>query len=639
MLINEPSALFLVPFGKQLAANAWEIITNLKLLFFPIVALIIREAFDARAQGADEGSAAVLAYKKFERGFIAWFVCVVLFLIPASGKEEYVYKQYSCNAIPSMAIGATNVAELMPRAGSEVNGQLLGQDRSSIMTGLINDMSITTSSVLTGMIPCESNSTWPDVQGVLKDMGGGAVLQNASREFVNQCYAVAVSRINDARERDNYLYEPTDGSMVTDHFIYNSNEMMSAYQGRIYKDGTTLPVIKFNPGRHWLRESADMSGPWGRKQLVAKNCHEAAEQMGAELWKQVDDRYATVAEERQDAGRVTTSADDVRNGTYQFFSSNHDISRAQYDSQMEQFMLFSAYEEGTGQKYEQTNSTVNATAEIMEQQRKLAGANKTDPTLLDYVMTPFMGMQTIKDMTASNAAVYMLPILVSCMQALLLAIIPVAIVLSGCSLESAVKLHITYFGILMVPYFMNIGIYIGSMLGSYIGFWDRMDIDGPIDLNQSLSVDSVSAMFVYVGPIVWMAVVQGIGGMAGVAVGGAVGESRKSGEEQGRSVTGTLSNLHNSIPRGYRDLSNAFSPKEDPMGAMGARMDLQEGKTDMLAAGMNRRASETGEDIANLAGAISSNQQAVRQIKEDVESEVWSEMDNLWQEIEKLKKR
>ncbi|MGR5451387.1 hypothetical protein ACP3V3_16845 [Vibrio sp. PNB22_3_1] len=501
MIINEPVALFMVPLGKQIAYNAWEIIVGLNLMYVPLLFLIVREAFDARQQGADEGSSAVLAYKRFEFGFLAWLLVYLLFLMPAGGTEQYQYRQVSCNAVPSAIKGVTSVAEIMPRSGVDVGGVMMGSQTSPLATGVVNDLGVTFSSVMTGRIPCDPNMSSYDVMEALQNTERDEVLKHASKVFVPQCYAKGAERIKQSLANGTLIESASTQKEIDALYMYDSDAMLAALKGE-HDTAGEVPSLKIDVDYSYLGYV-----PTGA--ITEIECLDAQVQMKGALEASLYEQYESAALNRIVAGRLGTTAADVKEGVVDFFSQFDPVAEHELDSRLEQYRLNVLYEDATGMNLGVDDLTINAAAQAMEVKRQLLAEEDKgwlgDWDLMEVLMAPAMGVKQAAEMTKSYAATLYIPLVVGVMQAVLLSVMPVIIVMSGMRMDIAVKLHVTYFALVMVPFFLNLGVYISTVMSSALGFYE----------GGAFAVDTVAAMAVWLSPMLWMLMMSDLGGKIG----------------------------------------------------------------------------------------------------------------------------
>ncbi|MGR5347517.1 hypothetical protein [Vibrio mediterranei] len=232
-LAQDQSALLLLPFSSYLYEMIWSLLGETKIIFIPIIIVIVSETLSARAQGLDEGSPAVLSIKFVERK-CWWFLAVLmLFLLPGPATNLQV-NSYSCGGE-----GRGSVVDSSTSYFSTANPNTTV--KYPIMFGAINNVAVAGFEALSGKLYCGA-----EYQLQAEKAKKAFVIKDAQRRkevdvFREQCYLPAIKAYTSA-SREGKLIESFKNGDVRDNYFFGWNSL-SLYNGTHRTDGIGSPIF------------------------------------------------------------------------------------------------------------------------------------------------------------------------------------------------------------------------------------------------------------------------------------------------------------------------------------------------------------------------------------------------------------
>lgn len=210
IVASDITGLFLLPLSVTMHNYAYDIMNQMGLIFIPFLLLIVKEFFESRALGADNGSAAVMYLKTLEVGLIKKFFILLVFVMPVTNSSAtFSFNQYSQNSYPSILEGSETISALNPNTNFS---SFLGQGQMPFAFGLLNNISTGLSNSLTAKIPCTVSTS---TSVCTKDVNAGAIMETldsvrpsqqdnnkAIAEFAESCYNPALTNYLRATEND-----------------------------------------------------------------------------------------------------------------------------------------------------------------------------------------------------------------------------------------------------------------------------------------------------------------------------------------------------------------------------------------------------------------------------------------------------
>ncbi|PSU31674.1 hypothetical protein [Photobacterium lutimaris] len=252
MVISEPTGLFILPFMITLGANAWNLFNELGIIFIPFALAILSAIMKARTMGKDAGSPAMMSIKLVERSYIVMLPALLIATAPVNmgGTPTYTYRQYACADVPSIISNATNVSDLRPNSNFS---DMYGNDRPSLLMGLTHELSTVINGVSIGFLNCATGENAHEIAEILsKAEIKNKLVFDMVRDFDNQCYQEAVTRLN--------TYKRNNVAMNIDFDLppyntpaalaFDSIAVQQLYNGGIRSGGADSQLY-FNTNSRW----------------------------------------------------------------------------------------------------------------------------------------------------------------------------------------------------------------------------------------------------------------------------------------------------------------------------------------------------------------------------------------------------
>lgn len=528
MLISEPTGLYVLPLAMKLSANAYDLIFELNLFMIPFVIMMIFNIFAARAQGQDEGSPAVLALKKIEVAGIAMIAVMLLFNQPWQTKPKFIYNQYSCSKNPSILSSEINASDI---TGSDrFNGYINNIPNLPILTGIIHDFATGINGALTSKIPCKTGANIAEVSDSLSKMiPAEEVLYESILTFNQQCYIPALANIKEEQQKGNNLIfdpktfssSPANPDKKNEYFSFNSVPMKSAYTGMIGRspagDLSPYPSLTVSTGEYWYASGQRNS---------TLSCADVASPLAAEMKSDIlkSENYA-----------------DTKRSIMDYVGMYQPVSGSDIDNEMINVMYQNVVGNLAGSReasFEESKRTLNgarfahsspsierSVAYVSNSTENKETAGNMFINALVFVGSIFKGLE---ETTKAHAALIIMPSLIMVVLGVIIAAIPIISLLSGYSFSAMYQVMLFYFGVCVVPYWLNVGVYFQSLLAGLI--------DTSLPTMEKMGLTIVGQYMTYMSPLLWLFLFQVLGTMAGSMLASALQESTGAGDQAYKQV-------------------------------------------------------------------------------------------------------
>ncbi|MBD1577707.1 conjugal transfer protein TraG [Vibrio sp. S11_S32] len=229
MLTNEPTDLFFIPLANFMSGQIWDLILQTKLYIIPFIITLVVLANEARAAGADEGTPAIQAFRKFEAKAWAMLVIILFAVQPFSfsSPETYrdiKYKSYSCLA------GGLGTYLTVDQLSRNPTVQSIEGANPSLWNALMNMFSTGVTNAAIHAIPCDvqegENSLRVALMNAQEDLPDGDAYQT-TLEYNMQCYNPAIKRLSDLSQMSNNSQSQINMSDLS----FNSDAIRTALNG------------------------------------------------------------------------------------------------------------------------------------------------------------------------------------------------------------------------------------------------------------------------------------------------------------------------------------------------------------------------------------------------------------------------
>lgn len=530
---NEITGLLLLPFASNLADNAWDLVNQLGLVFIPFVIVMIKATFEARSEGLDEGSPAVLAIKLTERFFYGYLLVIVVVLMPTNTPINVTHTQYACAKKPSIL--SESFANSTGAANDALNAMGLQQTKSpSLWVGLLHQISTGMTETATSQISCSSGATAQEITSILKFAKPTSESVYKSIEyFHNKCYLVAKNLAHDAISTGKTLIHPTDNkyawSFKRPSFAPNAGLIEGVYDG-YYIHGENKGTLTMEVPSIWF----DKTKPVGKHQ----NCSA----MANSLYNKIQDDLTTDSSYNDDLAALSSFLNMFNNASPT--EIRHDMTVNVYENVVNG-VITANKEEAAFKQAERLKSWGFGTSIIPK--KALEQAEDTESFAQKYFSTVVsIGAikQTIFETAKAKAVVVILPMLITVFQAVLIAALPALIVLSGGSAKFIFHWSLFYFSITFSAFFLNVGIQLESLLLSLANYSSSllahtMNNDSA-GVENAYLVSAAAATFVYLIPVIWVMLVQIIGNISASSFMNAVAGGAMVGDAGAKATTGAI---------------------------------------------------------------------------------------------------
>ena len=174
--------IFFIPLANFMFGQIWDLILQTKLFIVPFLISLVVLANEARAAGADEGTPAIQAFRKFEAKAWAMFVVILFSVQPLSFSSpetfrDIKYKSYSCLA------GGLGTYLTVDQLSRNPTIQSIEGANPSLWNALMNMFSTGVTNAAIHAIPCDvqegENSLRVALMNAQEDMPDGDAYQTA----------------------------------------------------------------------------------------------------------------------------------------------------------------------------------------------------------------------------------------------------------------------------------------------------------------------------------------------------------------------------------------------------------------------------------------------------------------------------
>ncbi|MCY9874558.1 hypothetical protein [Vibrio barjaei] len=536
-LISDISGLFLIPYGATLGANAWELLYDSGLWLIPFLIVLIREVFVSRAQGADEGSAASLAYRRVEMSYLSMFVLIYLFVFPGSNAPTWTHKSASCVNNESVIAGDPTFAGMTPSSAVAGGRVVYGTDSPPIMVSIFNNAANAFSTTLIMKSGCKRGV---DIKSVSETLDEVVIpyptIQSNVAAFFEQCYLPAADKLKSALDNGTELVQPVEnltlGAETLQYMHFNSPQFKRIYQD-LYIVGKPQSDVM----------NLDVPPGWPTAVGSFHPCAAASDEVLDTIDHYIDDAFGV---RPGWSGHPTIERSPEFADVHDFFNLYGNYGADEVKAELQTYLFtktaMSIYNEGWQLEHDLKSRSIlagaNAWADVKpspdikkDSAAKSMGVSSRSSTAIfgvdsmlawgaDQMMALGGTYTAFTSGFKSIAAVSAAPILVSVGIAFLLAIFPIVIFLSGYSWSTAWSLCVTLIGLCMIPLWLNLGIMFATYLTAYSAF----------EGNMYSSYEIVANAAIYTAPVLWMALIQQVGGISGTYM-ASVGDDIAKGAE------------------------------------------------------------------------------------------------------------
>lgn len=513
-LAHDTVGVWILPLFSQLGQSAWELVSGLNLIFLPLVFTMYKMVFDSRAVGADEGNAAVLAYKHVEKHAFWYLFVFMLFLIPTKG-TPVVSNNYSCFAQVS-------------RDGDWDEGieHFTSNVEVPLGFGVANNLSHALFGTLRGKMSCgDSARLAVDANESRMNARSNPPLQKRIHLFNNQCMRPAMQRITSLDPEKKDALGDEYSLKGSGEMRFSGEAMRSVYRGTHVSP--SLPDIKAQIElAHWP-DSYGMQGVLSvekssnaytgsytsmretQKQYMVQ-CDVFAENLDGEIYEYLDDRYNAEFEQAIKSGGYRPGVTDVaaaRKEAGQVY-----IQRL-YDNTVIMHNGASSvnnFATNSGNKTEDIVFTdVAGFAGLSESEMAVLGAANAKHQAdyfaqMGFFLTTFMDY--FKSTLESYTIFLYLSLVLVFIQGMVIAITPIVLTVGGFSLSMVLSLCVMSFYLAGLAYFFEVAYVITSTLRSITS-----SAYGGDQVNMDIAAAVISTFTLLGSLSIWTAICTAIG--------------------------------------------------------------------------------------------------------------------------------
>ncbi|MFL7013577.1 conjugal transfer protein TraG N-terminal domain-containing protein [Enterovibrio norvegicus] len=556
LVTNELSGIFLLPLAAVLGEKVFELVAGLGLFAIPFGYIIVASTFEARAQGLDEGSPAVLAVKMVEKSFWGFVFIIILALMPVSGKLNVEHRQYSCLDNPSLV--GNKLANASTASEDALRALGITSEMSPPMfVGWLHQLSTGMNEAMTSRLTCKKGATGVEVADVLTKLlpENESVFQSI-HSFNNQCYKVALTEAKSSIAQNKELRYEIDNkyawSFHRPPFALNGELINGVYSGSFIKFQNTNPI------------TMDVKETWFDQSVINTNQH--CSDMSASLYAKLEGDIRSDPDFESQLNKIAGFTS-LFNATVTNAEIVHDMIAITYEnavsgrvangSQWKAAKQESGWELGL---VEPTMAAVQMFSPLSAFQglSDLTTSEVTDMNVLNAgttaVVTVGALFNTIVESAKSHAVVLIIPLVVTVFQLILQLSLPILIVISGFSFKFLYNWTLLYFSISLVPLWTSLGIQIETLLlslSNYSGALSShlLNVKSGSDMQMYL-VSSTAATFVYLIPVIWVMLVQIVGNIAASSFMNAVAGAAIVGQSGGDAVNTTIEDTSRKVSNG-----------------------------------------------------------------------------------------
>lgn len=301
-----------------------------------------------------------------------------------------------------------------------------------------------------------------------------------------------------------------------DFFGFASIPMLDAYRGRISTRSTgafeSHPNLTIATGDNWYSSSQRNS---------TQSCYAVAKELDNAMGQDLESQQGYSGKKQKILKYVqmyqpTASSSDIDNELvkvmYQNVTGGVSGSREESFKEAKQ----SRINGGMGVNTPSLERSLNYAADVATS-NEAAGNFFIDS--LVYVGSFF---KTIEETTKAHAALIVMPTLVVLAMGIIIACIPILSLMSGYSIQAMYQVLLMYFGLSLVPYWLNVGLLIQSIMGGMV--------EGQNLTSAWFGIEMLSQYITYMAPIIWLILFQVLGTLVGSAMANMLQSSTGAGE-------------------------------------------------------------------------------------------------------------
>ncbi|WP_199438467.1 conjugal transfer protein TraG N-terminal domain-containing protein [Vibrio owensii] len=484
-LAHDSVGIWILPVFSELGQSAWELVSGLNLIFLPLVFVMFKVVFQSRAQGADEGNAAVLAYKHVEKAAFWYLFVFVLFLIPTS-PQPVVSNNYSCFA---------NVSEGGGDWDTGVD-HFTSQVEVPLGFGVVNNLSHTFFGTLRGKMSCgDSARLVVDANESRMNARSNPPLQNRIELFNQSCMRPAMERLESMPPQDIDALGEGYNLSGSGQMRFSGSAMSKIYRGT--HTVPSLPTIKAELDKsHWpdtydmdgvlqVARNGGYTGGYGSMNSTETKynveCESFALNLENEIYEYLDDRYTDEFAQAVAAGGYRPGVTDVDAARKEAGSVY--IQRF-FDNSVIMVAGGNTVQHHASQSGQITYSDVSGFGGLSEAEMQVLGA-ANDKHKEDYFAQMGFFLTTFMDYFKSTLESYTIFLYLSLVlvfaQGMVLALTPIALTVGGFSLPMILSLTVLPFYFAGLGYLFEVAYVITSTMRSitssaYGGDQVNMDI-------------------------------------------------------------------------------------------------------------------------------------------------------------------
>ncbi|EMY6611068.1 hypothetical protein [Vibrio sp. SCSIO 43155] len=555
-VVSEPTALFTIPFMVTLGQNAFDLLNESGLLFVPFFFAMVKSVVKSRALGQDEGEAQIMCLKMIEAEWLPMAFVLFFAVMPARTSVSPVvsYKAYSCANTPALIENAETIANLKPNS---VMATQYGSNNMSLIMGLVHQGSTAFNGLLIGKLFCEQGINRYEVgESLLNANVKSRAISKAVLEFDAQCYQRAADEVDDAARTNTLVTKINDRGDA----YFNSLIMKSSYDGTLRP--TRQPQLLFDKPPQWDKEMNTYTN--GTSSISCQQAANEVEQtlkltLGKEqpnnqpydewvgdiqsLLNSVDmTTNVSFAEAQQELLGATYT--NIISGTKQNPSEQQKVTQANSQSTAETYNKIASgrgyYNHSALGKPTEVYNTYNGYVVDQARAAKEAKDRNNEINSLVYFGSAWGNLiKTVEQATYIRLA----PALISVVQGIILAMMPIVMFLSGFSPKILMQICLAYFAISLIPFWINFGLMVETILSGLVESKGQLL---PIETSTASQIvdyaGTLSIIFLCTG---WLTLFQ----MLGVRIVGMMDTANSASTGAGQGANMMLNSKMNDIQR------------------------------------------------------------------------------------------
>lgn len=514
LMTDDVTGLFLIPFGASLNLDSWDMMNALGLAFVPFIVLYIKSAFEARSQGADEGSWGVLALKNIEKGFVGYVFVIAIFLTPIDSTLTVKHAQYSCLDNPSLATSGDK--DISKASDSILKALNIRGDSLAQGVGLLHSVSLGINNAMIAGMSCSRGAMKGDVTEILASMiPKTETVYESIKAFDHGCYSVAKGNARAALARnEQFLVDPQKLEGWAFHPAPWAEPLMTAVYDNNYIKGkvTGRGKLYLEAPNTWFNSA--QRGKTLKCSTLAKDLYNKIESdmMKYEDFNENEKKILNYTKLFNAKAGQALIRHDLVNAIYASATSGGGASKTRWLDAESNSFFSSWFGSSTAEKEAWDEG-------IAKFNNKLEG----DFNLMSSASNVMVGVGSLfADITESakgHAVTMILPIMIVMSKAVLITALPLLTVISGYSFKFIYHWCLLYFAISLVPFWLSVGMHLETMLLSMSDYQASI-IQQAGDIVSGNGVDvflisSTAATFKYLIPVIWIMLVQMIGNISG----------------------------------------------------------------------------------------------------------------------------